>query len=188
MADLDPMVPYICRLTLLWVFDELEAVGGPRDRRKAMLQDIATLTGGPAISEDLGIKLDQVKLDMLGKAKKATIEEENTTIVNGAGKKADIQGRISQIKAEIPAPHKEGVAKAEDGADVVVGSRRQAHHRNRPTWLSKKLVTGRFRAAQLRRCQRPAHIRAIRWRLDGSFLRSLVGVGTVLRIKNELAA
>jgi len=63
------------------------------DRRKAMLQDIAILTGGTAISEDLGIKLDQVKLDMLGKAKKVTIEKENTTIVNGAGKKADIQGR-----------------------------------------------------------------------------------------------
>jgi chaperonin GroEL len=71
------------------------------DRRKAMLQDIAILTGGTAISEDLGIKLDQVKLDMLGKAKKVTIDKENTTIVNGAGKKKDIEGRIGQIKAEI---------------------------------------------------------------------------------------
>src|SRR6185437_922074 len=71
------------------------------DRRKAMLQDIAILTGGTAISEDLGIKLDQVKLDMLGKAKKVTIEKENTTIVNGAGKKKDIEGRIAQIKVEI---------------------------------------------------------------------------------------
>src|ERR1700757_358207 len=71
------------------------------DRRKAMLQDIAVLTGGTAISEDLGIKLDQVKLDMLGKAKKVTIDKENTTIVNGAGKKKDIEGRIAQIKAEI---------------------------------------------------------------------------------------
>jgi len=71
------------------------------DRRKAMLQDIAILTGGTAISEDLGIKLDQVKLDMLGKAKKVTIEKDNTTIVNGAGKKKDIEGRIAQIKAEI---------------------------------------------------------------------------------------
>ena len=71
------------------------------DRRKAMLQDIAILTGGTAISEDLGIKLDQVKLDMLGKAKKVMIEKENTTIVNGAGKKKDIEGRIGQIKAEI---------------------------------------------------------------------------------------
>jgi chaperonin GroEL len=71
------------------------------DRRKAMLQDIAILTGGTAISEDLGIKLDQVKLDMLGKAKKVMIEKENTTIVNGAGKKKDIESRIAQIKAEI---------------------------------------------------------------------------------------
>jgi chaperonin GroEL len=71
------------------------------DRRKAMLQDIAILTGGTAISEDLGIKLDQVKLAMLGKAKKVTIDKENTTIVNGAGKKKDIEGRIAQIKAEI---------------------------------------------------------------------------------------
>jgi chaperonin GroEL len=71
------------------------------DRRKAMLQDIAILSGGTAISEDLGIKLDQVKLDMLGKAKKVTIDKENTTIVNGAGKKKDIEGRIAQIKAEI---------------------------------------------------------------------------------------
>jgi chaperonin GroEL len=71
------------------------------DRRKAMLQDIAILTGGQAISEDLGIKLEHVKLDMLGKAKKVMIDKENFTIVNGAGKKKDIDGRIAQIKAEI---------------------------------------------------------------------------------------
>jgi chaperonin GroEL len=71
------------------------------DRRKAMLQDIAILTGGTAISEDLGIKLEHVKLDMLGKAKKVMIDKENTTIVSGAGKKKDIEGRIAQIKAEI---------------------------------------------------------------------------------------
>src|SRR3979411_1940371 len=71
------------------------------DRRKAMLQDIAVLTGGQAISEDLGIKLENVTLAMLGKAKKVMIEKENTTIVSGAGKKADIQARISQIKAQI---------------------------------------------------------------------------------------
>jgi chaperonin GroEL len=71
------------------------------DRRKAMLQDIAILTGGTAISEDLGIKLENVTLNMLGRAKKVMIEKENTTIVNGAGKKADIEGRISQIKAQI---------------------------------------------------------------------------------------
>ncbi|MGA8799555.1 MAG: chaperonin GroEL, partial [Pseudolabrys sp.] len=63
--------------------------------------DIAILTGGTAISEDLGIKLDQVKLDMLGKAKKVTIEKENTTIVNGAGKRKDIEARVAQIKAQI---------------------------------------------------------------------------------------
>ena len=71
------------------------------DRRKAMLQDIAVLTGGQAISEDLGIKLENVTLQMLGRAKKVMIEKENTTIVNGAGKKADIEARISQIKAQI---------------------------------------------------------------------------------------
>ena len=71
------------------------------DRRKAMLQDIAILTGGQAISEDLGIKLENVTLDMLGRAKKVMIEKENTTIVNGAGKKADIE-----------APHR-----ADQGAD-----------------------------------------------------------------------
>src|SRR3712207_3170607 len=63
------------------------------DRRKAMLQDIATLTGGEVISEDLGIKLENVTLDMLGRAKKVTISKEETTIVDGAGDKADIQGR-----------------------------------------------------------------------------------------------
>jgi chaperonin GroEL len=71
------------------------------DRRKAMLQDIAILTGGTAISEDLGIKLEHVKLDMLGKAKKVMIDKENTTIVSGAGKKKDIEGRVAQIKAQI---------------------------------------------------------------------------------------
>ncbi len=71
------------------------------DRRKAMLQDIAVLTGGQAISEDLGIKLENVTLAMLGRAKKVMIEKENTTIVNGAGKKADIEARIAQIKAQI---------------------------------------------------------------------------------------
>jgi chaperonin GroEL len=71
------------------------------DRRKAMLQDIAVLTGGQAISEDLGIKLENVTLAMLGKAKKVMIDKENTTIVNGAGKKKDIEDRITQIKVQI---------------------------------------------------------------------------------------
>jgi len=71
------------------------------DRRKAMLEDIAILTGGQVVSEDLGIKLENVTLDMLGTAKKVTITKEETTIVNGAGKKADIQGRCNQIRAQI---------------------------------------------------------------------------------------
>jgi chaperonin GroEL len=71
------------------------------DRRKAMLEDIAILTGGTAISEDLGIKLENVTLQMLGCAKKVVIEKENTTIVDGVGKKAEIQGRVAQIKAQI---------------------------------------------------------------------------------------
>ena len=71
------------------------------DRRKAMLEDIAILTGAQAISDDLGIKLDKVTLNMLGRAKKVMIEKENTTIVSGAGKKADIEARIAQIKVQI---------------------------------------------------------------------------------------
>jgi chaperonin GroEL len=71
------------------------------DRRKAMLEDMAILTGGQVISEDLGIKLENVTLDMLGKAKRIRVEKENTTIIDGAGKKEDIQGRIAQIKAQI---------------------------------------------------------------------------------------
>ena len=71
------------------------------DRRKAMLQDIAVLTGGQAISEDLGIKLENVTVSMLGRAKKVIIDKENTTIVNGAGKKSDIEARVAQIKAQI---------------------------------------------------------------------------------------
>ncbi|MCW1409841.1 chaperonin GroEL [Rhizobium sp. 1AS11] len=71
------------------------------DRRKAMLEDIAILTAGTVISEDLGIKLESVTLDMLGRAKKVSIEKENTTIVDGAGAKSDIEGRVAQIKAQI---------------------------------------------------------------------------------------
>ncbi|MES0214211.1 chaperonin GroEL [Mesorhizobium sp. C280B] len=71
------------------------------DRRKAMLEDIAILTGGQVISEDLGIKLENVGLNMLGRAKKVSISKENTTIVDGAGKKEEIQGRVAQIKQQI---------------------------------------------------------------------------------------
>ncbi|NJO53743.1 MAG: chaperonin GroEL [Bacteroidales bacterium] len=71
------------------------------DRRKAMLEDIAILTGGQVVSEDLGIKLENVNLQMLGRAKKVIIEKEKTTIVDGAGQKADIEARVAQIKAQI---------------------------------------------------------------------------------------
>src|ERR1700742_3162223 len=71
------------------------------DRRKAMLEDIAVLTGGQVISEDLGIKLENVTVAMLGRAKKVVIEKEKTTIVDGAGKKKDIEGRVAQIKSQI---------------------------------------------------------------------------------------
>ena len=71
------------------------------DRRKAMLEDIAILTAGQVISEDLGIKLENVTLDMLGRAKRVVIEKENTTVVDGSGSKEEIQGRIGQIKAQI---------------------------------------------------------------------------------------
>jgi chaperonin GroEL len=71
------------------------------DRRKAMLEDIAILTAGQTISEDLGIKLENVTLDMLGRAKRVRIEKENTTIIDGAGQKADIEARVAQIKAQI---------------------------------------------------------------------------------------
>jgi chaperonin GroEL len=71
------------------------------DRRKAMLEDIATLTGGKAITEDLGIKLENVKLEDLGRAKKVTIDRDNTTIVAGAGKASEIEGRIKQLRAQV---------------------------------------------------------------------------------------
>jgi chaperonin GroEL len=71
------------------------------DRRKAMLEDIAVLTGGQVISEDLGIKLENVTLDMLGKAKRVRVEKENTTIIDGAGKKKEIEARVGQIKVQI---------------------------------------------------------------------------------------
>jgi chaperonin GroEL len=71
------------------------------DRRKAMLEDIAVLTGGKCITEDLGIKLENIKLEDLGKAKRVTIDKENTTIVEGSGKSSDIQGRVAQIRRQI---------------------------------------------------------------------------------------
>jgi chaperonin GroEL len=74
---------------------------GYGDRRKAMLEDIATLTGGKAITEDLGIKLENVRVEDLGRAKKITIDKDNTTIIEGAGNSKDIEGRVKQIRAQI---------------------------------------------------------------------------------------
>ncbi len=71
------------------------------DRRKAMLEDIATLTGGKAITEDLGIKLENVKVEDLGRAKKVTIDKDNTTIVEGYGKSSEIEGRVKQIRTQV---------------------------------------------------------------------------------------
>src|SRR5207247_1015800 len=71
------------------------------DRRKAMLEDVAILSGGKVITEDLGIKLENVKVDDLGEAKKITIDKDNTTIVEGAGKSSEIEGRVKQIRTQI---------------------------------------------------------------------------------------
>jgi chaperonin GroEL len=71
------------------------------DRRKAMLEDIATLTGGKAITEDLGIKLENITLEDLGKAKKIVVDKDNTTLIDGAGKTATIEGRIKQLRTQI---------------------------------------------------------------------------------------
>src|SRR2546425_6682540 len=78
-----------------------EKAPGFGDRRKAMLEDIATLTGGKAVTEDLGIKLENVKLDDLGRAKKIVVDKDNTTIVEGGGKSAEIDGRVKQIRTQI---------------------------------------------------------------------------------------
>src|SRR6266513_1491340 len=98
LKDLLPLVVNKLRRTL-----QVCAVKAPGfgDRRKAMLEDIAVLTGGRLISEDLGIKLENIKLEDLGKAKRVTVDKENTTIVEGEGKKADIQGRVAQIRRQI---------------------------------------------------------------------------------------
>ncbi len=101
------------------------------DRRKAMLEDIAILTGGQVISEDLGIKLETVTLAMLGKAKKVLIEKENTTIVEGAGKKADIKGRCNQIRAQVEETTSRLRPREAAGAAGEAGRRRRGDPRRR---------------------------------------------------------
>ena len=110
------------------------------DRRKALLEDIAILTGGTAISDDLGIKLDQVTLNMLGRAKKVTIDKENTTIINGAGAKSDISARIAALKAQIEETTsdydieklRERVAKLTSGVAIIrVGGATEVEARER---------------------------------------------------------
>jgi chaperonin GroEL len=140
------------------------------DRRKAMLEDIAIVTGGQVISEDLGIKLENVKLNMLGTAKKVRIDKDDTTIIDGAGKKADIQARVAQIKAQIEETTsdydkeklQERLAKLAGGVAVIrVGGATEVEVKERKDRVDDALNAtkaaveeGIFRAAA-RRCSMP---------------------------------
>ena len=143
------------------------------DRRKAMLEDIAILTGAQAISEDLGIKLDKVTVNMLGRAKKVVIEKENTTIVNGAGKKTDIEARIAQIKAQIEETTsdydqeklQERLAKLAGGVAVIrVGGASEVEVKERKDRVDDAMhansCCGRGRHPARWRCRTPARRRS----------------------------
>jgi chaperonin GroEL (HSP60 family) len=97
------------------------------DRRKAMLQDIATLTGGKAITEDLGIKLENVKIEDLGQAKKITIDKDNTTIIEGKGKKGDVEGRVKELRGQIEKTTSDYYRNRNERDE---GSRRRRHARD----------------------------------------------------------
>ncbi len=125
---------------------------GYGDRRKAMLGDLATLTGGKAIFKDLGIQLDSVKVEDLGKAKRVVIDSENTTIIEGAGKKADIQGRCEQIRREITTTDsdydkeklQERLAKLAGGVAVIkVGAATETEMKERKALVDDALAATR---------------------------------------------
>ena len=136
------------------------------DRRKAMLEDIAIVTGGQLIAEELGMKLENVTLDMLGRAKRVSIDKDNTTIIDGAGKKKDIEARMEQIKAQIEETTseydkeklQERLAKLAGGV-AVIKSRR--FHRGRSEGGKTALKT---RCTPHARRSKKASCRAAAWR------------------------
>src|SRR6476469_10113539 len=105
MSSMKDLLPVLATVVGNELRGTLQAVAvkapGVGDRRKAMLEDIAILTGGRALTEDLGIKLENIKLEDLGKAKKVTINKDNTTIVEGSGGAKDIEGRVKQIRTQV---------------------------------------------------------------------------------------